>query len=112
MDILSFILGISVVVVIALAVVAVIGLVRVNRVKSQINDITQIMNRDREESDRRIGETYRDMNDRFVGLHDDFKRETDNIYRTIDSRFDKLENKISNKSAEKMKWHSYDSLDK
>jgi predicted Holliday junction resolvase-like endonuclease len=112
MDILSFILGMSVVVVIALAVVAVIGLVRVNRVKSQINDITQYMERDKEETNRRVDETFRYMDERFVRLDEDFKNEIGNVYRTIDSRFDKLENKINNNGPVKTKWHGYESLNK
>ena len=105
MDILSFILGMSVVVVIALAIVAVIGLVRVNKVKSQINDITQYMERENENFHRNTAEQFNVINQ-------DFRNEIDNIYRTIDSRFDKLENKINNYGPVKTKWHGYESLNK
>ena len=105
MDILSFILGMSVVVVIALAIVAVIGLVRVNKVKSQINDITQIIERENEN-------IYRNMDERFNVTNQEVRTEIDNLYRTIDSRFDKLENKINNNGPVKTKWHGYESLNK
>ncbi len=88
MDILSFILGISFVVVIAVAVVAVIGFVRVNRVKSHINDITQTMDRENEI-------IYRNMNENLEQLKTEFSNEIENIHRTMDSRFDKLENKLT-----------------
>ena len=105
MDILSFILGMSVVVVIALAVVAVIGLVRVNRVKSQINNIAQYTEKENEN-------IYRNMSEQFNNMHQEFRTDIDNIYRTIDSRFDKLENKINNNASVKTKWHGYESLNK
>ena len=105
MDILSFILGMSVVVVIALAVVAVIGLVRVNRVKSQINNIAQYTEKENEN-------IYRNMSEQFNNMHQEFRTDIDNIYRTIDSRFDKLENKINNNAPVKTKWHGYESLNK
>ena len=105
MDILSFILGMSVVVVTAFAVVAVIGLVRVNKVKSQINDITQIIERENEN-------IYRNMDERFNVTNQEVRTEIDNLYRTIDSRFDKLENKINNNGPVKTKWHGYESLNK
>ncbi|MFN6280140.1 MAG: hypothetical protein ACK4YZ_04855 [Bacteroidota bacterium] len=88
MDILSFILGMSVVVVIALAVVAVIGLVRVNKVKSHINDITQTMEKENEN-------IYRNMNENLEQIKTEFRSEIDNIYRSMDSRFDKLDNKLT-----------------
>ena len=77
MDILSFILGMSIVVVIAVAVVAVIAFVKVNRLNKEIESIHSIytgeferMNRDRTESERQI-------------------------FSVMDSRLDKLESRIT-----------------
>jgi uncharacterized membrane protein len=77
MDILSFILGMSVVVVIAVAVVAVIAFVKVKKHNKEIEEIHTVMGN---EFDR-------------VGR----ERENDiqNVYRTLDSRLDKLESKIT-----------------
>jgi len=77
MDILSFILGMSIVVVIAVAVVAVIAFVRVNKLNKEIETIHTIMGN---EFDRVGRERENAMND---------------VYRVLDSRLDKLESKIT-----------------
>jgi predicted PurR-regulated permease PerM len=112
MDILSFILGMSVVVVTAFAVVAVIGLVRVNKVKSQIDDIYHIISNENEETKREIGEIYRNMNEQLNGVNRNMDDRHDSLVRIMDSRLDKLENKISNNVPVKTKWHGYESLNK
>ena len=81
MDLISFILGMSIVVVIAVAVVAVMAFVRVNKQKKEIEMIEQYLARE-------IENQLRDR-DRIV----------DDIYRTIDSRLDKLESKLSSRKA-------------
>jgi Flp pilus assembly protein TadB len=77
MDILSFILGMSIVVVIAVAVVAVIAFVKVNKTNKEIETIHTIMSNEFERSNR--------------NREDDIK----NVYSTLDSRLDKLESKIT-----------------
>jgi cell division protein ZapA (FtsZ GTPase activity inhibitor) len=77
MDLISFILGMSIVVVIAVAVVAVIAFVRVNKQKEEIKQLEQILGRE-------IEHQMRDR-DKIV----------DDIYRTIDSRLDKLESRLN-----------------
>jgi len=81
MDILSFILGMSVVVVIAVAVVAVMAFVKVKKHNKEIEIIHQIMSN---ELDRTNRERERDITE---------------VYRTIDSRLDKLESKITSRKA-------------
>ncbi len=81
MDLISFILGMSIVVVIAVAVVAVIAFVRVNKQKEEIKQIEQFFARE-------VENQLRDR-DRIV----------DDIYRTMDSRLDKLERKLSSRQA-------------
>ena len=81
MDLISFILGISIVVVIAVAVVAVIAFVRVNKQKEEIQWIHQFHAREIENQTR------------------DRDRIVDDIYRTMDSRLDKLESKLSSRKA-------------
>jgi transcription initiation factor TFIIIB Brf1 subunit/transcription initiation factor TFIIB len=77
MDILSFILGMSIVVVIAVAVVAVVAFVRVNRHNKDIEELHQVLGREIDNQNR--------------------ERENDiqNVYRTLDSRLDKLESKFT-----------------
>ena len=81
MDLISFILGVSIVVVIAVSVVAVITFVRVNKQEEKIKQIEQFLTRE-------IENQMRDR-DRII----------DDVYRTIDSRLDKLESKLSSRKA-------------
>lgn len=81
MDILSFILGMSVVVVIAVAVVAVTAFVKVNKHNKELHEIQETISREIEIQNR--------------------ERETvvQDIYRTLDSRLDKLESKLNSRKA-------------
>jgi transcription initiation factor TFIIIB Brf1 subunit/transcription initiation factor TFIIB len=76
MDILSFILGMSIVVVIAVAVVAVMAFVKVNKHNKEIETIHTIMGNEFDRTNRERDLIVSDIN------------------RTIDSRLDKLESKI------------------
>jgi hypothetical protein len=79
MEILSFILGIAFVVVIAMSIVAVYAFVKVNQLKKELYDIQR-------DTSINLEEVYRQMAQR-----------DDEIIRTLDSRCDKLENKLTNK---------------
>ena len=93
METLSFILGMSSVVVIAIAVVAVIGFFKVRSVEKQFNEYRQNFS---------VG-----FDMRIKDIHDSMSRANDTLHRRInntekevlsqlDSRLDKLENKIKN----------------
>jgi cell shape-determining protein MreC len=79
METLSFVLGIASVVVIATAIVAVYAFVKVNQLKKYLETTERYINTE-------ISNVYREMADR-----------VDHITRNMDSRFDKLENKLTNK---------------
>ena len=81
MDILSFILGMSVVVVIAVAVVAVMAFVKVRKHNKEIETIHTIISNEFERSNRERDIIVNDIN------------------RTIDSRLDKLETKLASRKA-------------
>ena len=81
MDILSFILGMSMVVVIAVAIVAVMAFVKVNKLNKEIETIHTVMGNEIETQNR---ERDKDITE---------------IYRTMDSRLDKLESKIVGRKA-------------
>ena len=81
MDLISFILGMSIVVVIAVAVVAVIAFVKVNKLNKEIREVEQCLGREIENQNR---ERENAIND---------------VYRTLDSRLDKLESKLSSRKA-------------
>ena len=83
MDILSFILGIALVVVIGLSIVAVISFVKVRKIEKEMEhlilDIFQKLERDLSDTHRRIDELE------------------NNVFSQMDSRLDKLENKFITK---------------
>jgi hypothetical protein len=83
MDILSFGLGIAVVVIIGLSVIAVIAFVKARKIERQIEELESAIFRQIEIN---IAETHRRI--------DDFERE---VYSQLDSRLDKLENKLTTK---------------
>ena len=80
MDILSFVLGIAVVVVIGLSIVAVISFVKVRKIEKQIERLEWNWYTIGTE----ISETHRRI--------DELERE---VFSQLDSRLDKLENKLS-----------------
>jgi cell division protein ZapA (FtsZ GTPase activity inhibitor) len=81
MDILSFILGMSIVVVIAVAVVAVMAFVKVNKLNKEIESLQTVLGLEIDSQNR----------ERENALTD--------VYRTLDSRLDKLESKIVGRKA-------------
>ena len=83
MDILSFVLGMSVVVVIAVSIVAVIGFVKARKIEKELESIS-------EDIYRLIDKNETDFNRRVDELEN-------NIFSQLDSRLDKLENKLLTK---------------
>jgi hypothetical protein len=81
MDILSFILGMSIVVVIAVAVVAVMAFVKVNKHNKEIDNLQQVLGRELDNQTRERNEVVQE------------------IFRTMDSRLDKLESKLVSRKA-------------
>lgn len=81
MDILSFILGMCIVVVIAVAVVAVISFVKVNKLNKEIESVHQIYSGEFERVRRDMTDMQRD------------------IFSSLDSRLDKLESKLTSRKA-------------
>ena len=74
MEVLSFVLGMGVVLLIALAIGGVVALVKIGRLKTQVN----------------ISENNR--NSEMQNVY----RQFDDVYKAMDSRFDKMDNKFSN----------------
>lgn len=101
MEILSFILGIALVVVIALAIVAIYTFVKVGKLGNAVRDfdiressIYQNMQSEVGALHRRVDELDNNISRRI----DDFERD---IYSQLDSRLDKLENKLTGNVAAK-----------
>jgi hypothetical protein len=83
MEILSFVLGMSVVVVIGVSVVAVIGFVKARKIEKELEsigeDVYRQIERNQIDSNRRVDELE------------------NHIFSQLDSRLDKLEQKLTNK---------------
>ena len=79
METISFVLGMASVVVIAIAIVAVYAFVKVKEQREEINNL------------------YRSLGETESNIHLRIDSETRNLYSAIDSRFDKLENKVKEK---------------
>jgi len=90
METLSFVLGMSSVVVIAIAVVAVIGFVKARKIEIELEhtsaDVYRLLERNQTELHQRVDDSYRRI--------DDFEKE---VFSQLDSRLDKLENKLITK---------------
>ena len=83
METLSFVLGIAFIVVIALAIVATYAFVKVIKMQKEINDL-----------DRRFADIYQCIAEENAQINrrvDAFEKD---IYSQLDSRLDKLENKL------------------
>jgi signal transduction histidine kinase len=83
MEILSFVLGMSAVVVIVVSIVAVIGFVKARKIEKELESIS-------EDIYRLIDRNQTDFNRRADELES-------NIFSQLDSRLDKLENKLITK---------------
>jgi predicted PurR-regulated permease PerM len=90
METLSFVLGIAFVVVIAIAIVAVYAFVKVNKTRKELEEIQRGLNTDISQLYQRMAEESRHTHQRV----DLFEKE---IFGQLDSRLDKLENKLTNK---------------
>jgi hypothetical protein len=90
METLSFVLGMSLVVVIALAIVAVIAFFKTIKLERRIEDL----NRDVIEID---AQTNRVLSFEIEQVHRNRAESEQAIYSMMDSRLDKLESKLINK---------------
>jgi 23S rRNA pseudoU1915 N3-methylase RlmH len=94
METLSFILGMSSVVVIAIAVVAVVGFFKVKSVEKQFNEYKQNFTAEFSVSTTCIYDNINHVNDELHRRIDNTERE---VFSQLDSRLDKLETKLTSK---------------
>ena len=90
METLSFVLGITFVVVIALAIVATYAFFKVIKVTNQLDEIQRQLN-------TAIGEIYQNIAEENRHCHSRIDMFEKDIYSQLDSRLDKLETKLTNK---------------
>jgi len=94
METLSFILGMSSVVVIAIAVVAVIGFFKVRSVEKQFNEYRQNFIVEFDIRTKDIHDNINYVNNELIRRIDNTERE---VFSQLDSRLDKLETKLTSK---------------
>lgn len=90
METLSFVLGIAFVVVIAVAVVATYAFFKVLKTKNELEDLNRQLNGS-------VSDIYQNMSTDDATLHrriDELEKE---VFSQLDSRLDKLENKLTTK---------------
>jgi predicted PurR-regulated permease PerM len=90
MEITSFVLGMLTIVGVALAILVVVGMVKISKQKEQINNLWTAINNTQENSDRWVG-TLEETMGRNI---DELRREYSSY---VDSRFDKLQSKLNDK---------------
>jgi len=94
METLSFILGMSSVVVIAIAIVAVIGFFKVRSVEKQFNEYRQNFIVEFDIRTKDIHDNINYVNNELIRRIDNTERE---VFSQLDSRLDKLETKLTSK---------------
>jgi len=95
MEITSFILGVCAVIVLAMVVGTFVNYMSVKGLKEQLN----IVERHIEQADEGWGKQHFEHIDYVDQLYNNAENNMNEIYRYIDSRFDKTENKFSNQIA-------------
>ena len=90
MELNSFVLGMLTVIGVALAIMVVVGMVKINRQKEQIRNLVDIIN----VVENNIGQSVDKLGDVMVRNMDEIRRDYSSY---VDSRFDKLMSKISDK---------------
>ena len=90
MELNSFVLGMLTVIGVALAIMVVVGMVKINRQKEQIRNLEDIIN----VVENNIGQSVEKLEDVMVRNMDEIRRDYSSY---VDSRFDKLMSKISDK---------------
>ena len=90
MEITSFILGVCAVIVIAMVVGTFVNYMSTKQLKEQLN----IVERHIEQADDAWGKKHFEHIDYVDQLHNKSENDINELYRYIDSRFDKMENKF------------------
>ena len=90
MELNSFVLGMLTVIGVALAIMVVVGMVKINRQKEQIRNLVDIIN----VVENNIGQSVDKLEDVMIRNMDEIRRDYSSY---VDSRFDKLMSKINDK---------------
>ncbi len=101
MEITSFILGVCAVILIMMVAGTSVNYMTIKVLRKEIDNITIAMEKGSEDLYRRLEQQQRDVIDYVDSLNNNAQDEMNTIYKTIDSRADKLDNKL-NKDVESL----------
>ena len=101
MEITSFILGVCAVIVVMMIVGTSVNYMAIKVLRKDIDNITIAMEKGSEDLYRRLEQQQRDVIDYVDSLNNNAQDEMNTIYKTIDSRADKLDNRL-NKDVESL----------
>jgi hypothetical protein len=99
MEITSFILGVCAVIVVAMVVGTFVNYMSVKQLKEHLDTLDRDIHRQLEQVDEARGKQHFEHIDYVDQLYNNAENNMNEIYRYIDSRFDKTENKFSNQIA-------------
>jgi len=95
MEITSFILGVCAVILIMMVAGTSVNYMTIKILKKDIENLTIAMEKGSEDLYRRLDQQQRDAIDYVDSLNNNAQHEMNTIYKTIDSRADKLDDKFS-----------------
>jgi ribosome-associated translation inhibitor RaiA len=101
MEITSFILGVCAVIILLMVAGTSVNYMVIKILRKDVDNLTIAMEKGSEDLYRRLEQQQRDVIDYVDSLNNNAQDEMNTIYKTIDSRADKLDNKL-NKDVESL----------
>ena len=101
METLSFAFGMLSMIAVALVTVVVVGMVKVSKIKTELSQLSRIVDELESNVHQRISNEVDDINIVIENDRRELNQRIDEAYGYVDSRFDKMENKFIGASAAK-----------
>lgn len=101
METLSFAFGMLAIVAAALVAVVVVGMVKVLKMQSNIDNLYRVVDNSDNHIHQRISNEYQSLDRVIVDDRRELNQRIDKLNSYVDSRFDKMENKFNGNSAKK-----------
>lgn len=101
METLSFAFGMLAMIAAALVAVVVVGMVKVLKMQSNIDNLYRVVDNSDNHIHQRISNEYQSLDRVIVDDRRELNQRIDNLNSYVDSRFDKMENKFNGNSAKK-----------
>lgn len=101
METLSFAFGMLAMIAAALVAVVVVGMVKVLKMQSNIDNLYRVVDNSDNHIHQRISNEYQSLDRVIVDDRRELNQRIDKLNSYVDSRFDKMENKFNGNSAKK-----------